>query len=701
MADTRTTASIAEILAPRSVAVIGASEDRTKFGGRLYSLLVQHGFPGKIYPINRKREELLGIRTFPSVGDIPEPADLAVMAVPRDHVKGAIAECAAAGTKAAVIITAKFSDAGEEGAALEREIVDIARQGNMRIIGPNCLGIISPANHLALCSSPALYVDKLPEGRIGVVSQSGALMATIFDRAQTRGVGFSHCFSIGNQADMELCDFLDFLIEDPATDAICCYIEGVKNGPRFLKLAAKARAAGKPVIAVKAGRTSFGAAAAFSHTASLAGSYDAFATACRETGVVLMDDADAMIMLACALTRFPRPAHAAVTVVTTSGGGGAITADRLSDAGLTLSEFTDETAEAMAEMFDEAAVRSNPVDMGAAKAGGSMFNSHGSARALMRDAGTGLVIAPITTSPDVAGICMGICDGVEEAGSPKPCMIVVQPGQAGDEARRQLKARDWFWFESIDEAIRVAQGYRTLLTDAIREPAAPSPGKAPALRGALGEEAAKQALAGYGVPVNRGEVARDAAAAKEIAGRLTGPFVVKVVSPDIVHKSDAGGVVLGLEGADAVSDAVAAMQAKLKGSHPDARIEGFLVQEMARGEIEMFVGAKRDPEFGTMVLVGAGGVLVELMHDVAMARAPVTPEEAEAMVRGLKVAPLLTGYRGSAALDVLALAEAISRVSHLAADLGESFAELDVNPVLVRRAGEGCTGVDARLLMEE
>ncbi|MDF1855898.1 acetate--CoA ligase family protein [Pseudooceanicola sp.] len=705
MTDMNRPAGIGGILAPGSVAVIGASEDLTKFGGRLYTLLVQHKFPGVIYPINPKRESLLGIQCYAAIGDTPTAPDLAVMAVPRDHVKAAVQECAAAGTRAAVIITAKFSDSGEEGAALEREIVEIARAAGMRLIGPNCLGIISPANKLALCSSPALFVDKLPEGRIGIVSQSGALMATIFDRAQTRGVGFSHCFSIGNQADMELCDFLEFLIDDPATGVICTYVEGLKDGPRFLEMAARARAAGKPILAVKAGRTDFGAAAAFSHTASLAGSYDAFATACRETGVVLLDDADAMIMLAASLTTFATPARSDVAILTTSGGGGAITADRLADAGLPMAAFDDGTAAAMEELFDSHLTRVNPMDMGAAKFGGSTANSNKCTQALMKDSGTGLVIAPITTSPDVAKICMGICDGMEiaaEGGARKPCLIVVQPGQAGDKARADLRARGMIYLESIDEAIRVAEGYRTMLASSPRNPASSgSPGKAPeGLSGALDEAAAKTLLAAYGVPVNRGEVVAEAGEGALTAGMMDGPLVVKVVSPDIVHKSDAGGVALNLAGPEEVSEAIASMQARLAKSHPDAKIDGFLVQEMVSGAFEMFIGATNDPQFGPMVMVGAGGVVIELLKDVAMARAPVTPAEATAMLTGLKVAPLLAGYRGAPALDVAALADAVSRVSWLAADLGEGFAELDVNPVLVRVAGQGCTGVDARILME-
>lgn len=701
-------APLASFLRPRSVAVIGASEDLTKFGGRLFRLLVQHGYPGAIYPINPKRESLLGITAYPSIDATPTPPDIAVMAVPRDSVRAAVQACAAAGTRAAVIITAKFSDAGPEGAALEAEIVADARAAGMRLIGPNCLGIISPASRLTLCASPALFVDSLPRGPIGMVSQSGALMATIFDRAQTRGIGFSHCFSIGNQADLDLADFLDFLVEDADTGVICTYIEGLKDAPRFLAAAARARAAGKPVLAVKAGRTEHGAAAAFSHTASLAGSYEVFAAACRETGVILLDDPDAMITLAASLSQQARPRRTEVAILTTSGGGGAITMDRLADAGLPIAAFSDRTVAGLAADFDGPGARANPIDMGAARAGGSVAVVRNAMRLLMEDDGVGMVIAPITTAPDVRLICESLVDGAHDAGpgpGAKPWIVVVQPGQAGDAARQMLRERGAPYCDSLDEAIRAFAGYRTLL--AARDHPAPSrPADLPdpaTLRalppGALDEGRAKAVLAGHGIPVNRGARADSPEAARALARDLTPPLVVKILSPDIVHKSDVGGVVLDLPDPDAVARASAAMLERLARSHPQARIAGVLVQEMRQAPLEMFVGARRDPQFGPVVTVGAGGVLVELLRDVAIARAPLSRDHARRMIAGLAVAPLLAGYRGAGPLDTEALAELVERVGWLAADLGPALGELDANPVLVGPAGSGCVAVDARLLI--
>ncbi|HOK10799.1 MAG TPA: CoA-binding protein, partial [Ottowia sp.] len=343
--------SLKALLNPRSVAVIGASEDQTKFGGRLYKTLLQHHYDGAVYPINPGRDQLFGLKTYPSVADTPQAPDMVVMALPRDKVKDEIAACAARGAKAGIIITSKFSDAGPEGLALEREVVATAAAHGMRLIGPNCLGLISPANKLVLCSSPAVNVPRLIEAPIGFISQSGALMGTLFDRSYGMGIGFSHCVSVGNQADLELNDFVEFLIEDERTQVICSYVEGIKTPQRFVELARRARAAGKPWLMVKAGATDDGRRAAYSHTASLAGDFAALKAICERENVVLMDDPLDMLSLARAMVRYPRRRVRDVAVFTTSGGGGAITADQLSRAGIGLSTFSEATMAGLAEHY--------------------------------------------------------------------------------------------------------------------------------------------------------------------------------------------------------------------------------------------------------------------------------------------------------------------------------------------------------------
>jgi len=694
------TSDVKALLAPRSVAVIGASEDQSKFGGRVFRMLLKHGYDGAIYPINPNRPELFGLKTYPDISATPQPADMAVMAIPQPKVRSTIAACAASGVKGAIIITAKFSDAGPEGAAEEAEIVRIARGTGMRLIGPNCLGVISPANKVVLCSSPALDVDKLIESPIGFISQSGALMATIFDRAHGQGIGFSHCVSVGNQADLELCDFVEYLIDDDRTRVICSYVEGVKDPARLIRLADLARERGKPWLMVKAGRTSAGAAAAYSHTASLAGSFRALEAVCREHGIVLMDDTDAMILLAASMARFPGRHVANAAIVTTSGGGGAITADRLTDKGIPLARFSAETAARLDEVYSPGQAN-NPVDLGGRKEGEAVDIAAVTMSAVADDKGVDATLFAITTAPSVSGIAANLADAAIPGD--KPFIFVLQPGKAADGARQELIKRGLPFANNLDEAIRALAGWvewsAWKQAPAAKRPAG-LPAAAPAVPpGALGEAEAKALLAAYGIPVNRGEVATDAADAGRISAGLKFPQVLKVVSADIVHKSDVGGVVLNLASAAEVEAAARTMAETIGQRQPGARIDGYLVQEMASAGIELIVGVNNDPQFGPIVMVGAGGVLVELIEDVALAPAPVSLETARAMLGRLKVAKLLGGIRGKGPADIEAAAEVIVRVGWLAHDLQSNLRELDINPLIVRPAGQGCVAVDGRALI--
>ncbi len=328
--------SVRQILHPRAVAVFGASEDRTKFGGRIIHFLIQHGFPGRIVPINPRRKEILGHPAFGTLTDAPAGVEVAILAVPVSQLLPALEQCSAAGVGCCVIITTGFAEADEAGAELQQRVLDIAQPAGMRIVGPNCMGLINPGAQLALCSSIVLDTERLMTGRIGLVSQSGALMVSMFDRAAGEGIGFSAAISLGNQSDLEICDFLEYFVDDPATDALCVYIEGLRDPARFVRAAAACKRAGKPMIVVKTGKTDDGVRAARSHTASLAGSYDAFAAVCRANGVVLVDDPVTMIRVADLLLRYPHLTSDGIGIVSGSGGGNGIMVDRLAGAGLRL-----------------------------------------------------------------------------------------------------------------------------------------------------------------------------------------------------------------------------------------------------------------------------------------------------------------------------------------------------------------------------
>lgn len=693
--------SLKTLLNPRSVAVIGASEDQTKFGGRLYKTLLQHRYGGEVYPINPARDTLFGLKAYADINATPEAPDMVVMALPRDKVKDAISACAARGAKAGIIITSKFSDAGPEGQALEREVVAAAAAYGMRLIGPNCLGLISPANRLVLCSSPALNVERLIEAPIGFVSQSGALMGTLFDRSYGMGIGFSHCVSVGNQADLELNDFIEFLIEDDSTAVICSYVEGIKSPERFVALARRARAAGKPWLMVKAGATADGSRAAYSHTASLAGDFAALKAICERENVVMMDDPLNMLGLARALVRYPRRSVRRVAVVTTSGGGGAITADQLSHAGIGLARFNEATERGLAEHYSPGQA-TNPIDIGGRKHEGTDELGVVTAEIALADPEVDLGLMVLTTAPDVPALTRQLADGAQKpAAQGKPTLYVMLPGRVAVPARALLVERGLPYVDTLAEGMAILDGWKRW--SEYQEPEAPvRPASGyqftcPAM-GTLGEAAAKALVGAAGLPVNQERFVRNADEALAASAQMAFPLVLKVVSPEIAHKSDVGGVALNIADAADLRERLQQMQARLAQQAPKARIEGFSLQAQEGGELELIIGARRDAQFGAQVVVGAGGVLVELLKDVAVLPAPVDAAAARRALERLKVAPLFQPFRGRGALDVDAVVDAIVRLSWLAHDIAQSAEdfEIEVNPLKVRLQGQGAMAVDAR-----
>lgn len=686
---------IARLLRPESIAIVGASEDQSKFGGRLLRMVLRHRFAGPVYPINPKRDTLFDIKAYPGFDALPAVPDMAVLAVPQASVKASIEAAARLGIGCGLIITAGFSDAGEAGRRTENEIVRIAREHGMRLIGPNCLGLISAANRLAACSSPVLEIPELPQQPIGLVSQSGALMTTFFDRAWTHGIGFSHGISVGNQADLELADFVEFLADDPDTQVICTYIEGVKDAARFVAAARRARGAGKPWLAVKAGRTEAGSRAAFSHTASIAGNHAVFAAVCEENGVTLMNDLGAMMTLAASMVRYPRRTVNRIAIVTPSGGGGALASDALHERGFPLASFGEATREALHAHYVKGQAN-NPVDFGSRISPDPAKAAQDTVAVLQADEETDGIFVPVTMAP-----FMLTSEIVRAHASPfegdagKPALFTVEAGATSDPLRALLRERGIPYTNTLDEAMNVWTAWRRHAQrrsfekprrpDAL--PCAPGPGT-------YDEDASKAVFRRYGVPVNAGAIAVSADAAVRLAGETGYPLVMKIASPDIAHKSDIGGVAVGIADEACVRETFEHLCAAAGRAMPNARIDGVSVQAQVKGEVELIVGARRDEQFGPVVVFGAGGVLVELLAQRAIACAPASNEQIRALLETLPVWKILEGYRG-APLAIDEVVDAIARVSWLAADLGDRDFELDINPLIVGR--HACWAVDARL----
>lgn len=695
--------SVDRLLHPRSVAVFGASDSVDKFGGRIMHFLVRHGFAGTIYPINPRRSAVVGHVAYPSIGDLPAPPDVAILAVPADTLVQSVTEAAAAGVGCCVIISTGFAEAGAEGMARQAALVEVSRATGMRLIGPNCMGLVVPHHRLALCSSVVLDTDRLRDGPLGLVSQSGALMVSVFDRAATDGIGFRHCVSVGNQVDVEICDVLEYLVDDAGTEAICVYVEGLLDGPRFRRAAAMARKAGKPLLVVKTGRTQAGAVSARSHTASLAGSFEVFAAVCREEGAVIAHDPDDMVRAAHFLVRHRRPRRGGVAILSTSGGGAGIACDRVSELGLSQAVLSAETRAALGELLLPPQA-DNPVDLGGRRAPENVEISGEIARLLFDDSNVAYGLAILTSMPFFAKRSRLIAESAQAID--KPVMIVFTPGAAADAPREALREIGQFFFDRTEDALRVLalmaehDAHSAAARPLAARPAG-LPEAAPEGSGVLSAEEATRWLQAYGIPVARDATAATPEAAAEAAARLGFPVVLKAISRDIVHKSDLGAVQLGLASPTEVVEAACEMAARLARSTPLARLDGFVVQETVRGEAEVIVGARRDPQFGPVVLVGLGGIAVEILKDIALAPAPVTLERARLMLDALAGAPLFRGARGRPPLDVEAIADVVSRLSWLAVDLGPRLVDFEVNPLIVRPQGEGAIAVDSRATLTE
>lgn len=690
------------ILNPRSVAVIGASGDPAKFGGRVMHFLVKHGYRGRIVPVHPSATEVLGIPAVSNLAAAGDPVDVCILALPAAHLPAALEDCGRAGARGAVVITADFAETGAAGAARQDELVQIARSHGMRLIGPNCLGFINPQLQLALTSSVALAVEPMPRGAIGLASQSGSLMASLISHAQDLGTGFSVAATVGNQADVELCDLVEYFIEDENTRAICLYIEGLKNGARFLELAARARAAGKPILAVKAGRSVAGQQVTQSHTASLAGSYAVWEAACRDHAVCLLDDPEALIYCADFLIRFGAPAASTIAVMSPSGGTVAVTGDRVVAAGLALAEPGAATAAELQKLLPPGRTI-NPLDVGGLPRASGLDSALTAYELLAKDPAVGAILIAVATTPQLE-------DKVRQWGraalaGKKPTAILLTPGALVNGARDALKEINCPYTNRLDDTLRVL---RTAVDygEALRNPPPPASSSTitAAVRahvttlpdGRLTEPETKTLLRASGIHTTNDVLAPTPAAAIKQAQDIGYPVVLKGVCRDLVHKSEAGAVKLNIADADALRAAWREIETGLAAHLPGATLAGCVVQPMLGGGIELIVGCRWDAQFGPVVIMGSGGVLVEILHDVQMAVAPISPAHAQRLITRLRIAPVLAGARGRPAADIAALADTIAKLSVLAAALGPRLVELDINPLLVRDSGAGVIALDAR-----
>lgn len=689
---------IAKLLSPSSIAIVGASQDTDKFGGRLIEVLQLHGFPGKIYPINPKRSEIFGLKAYPRLGDVEDPVDLAVLCVPQQKVLDAVDDCAAKGVALCIVISSKFAEAGSAGEELEARLLEKARQRGVRILGPNCLGFINRPGRIVLIPSPALYTHvPMPKGEIGVVSQSGGLAATLLDIAAGIGLGFSHAVATGNQLDLSTAHFIRFLADDPDTRVICCYLEGARDNQDLLDAFRYARRRSKPIVLLKAGRTAAGSRAAFTHTASMATDYDAFAAYAEKEGVILVNDPKTLLVVAGFLEAYGESVIDDVVMVTNSGGGASIVADRLSDVGVALRSFAPQVAEELRESYFASHAR-NPLDWGGTDLASEDVLLERSFSALRGEPGNPLILVVFLTNPNMKRTAEILARHVRHAG--RPFLFLVVPDKAADVSREVLRAERIPFADGVAEtvdAIAILAKAASWKNGETLKPDRPADlPRLPKLLSPEGDEFLQRFLVSYGISVVPSETSFSKSEACAAAERLGFPVALKVRANGLSHKTDVRGVELHIGSEQDVRRAWDRIETGLQQVRPDLTMNGVLVQKMVSKGIEILVGVKNSPGLGPTIVFGAGGTLAELLADIAVLPVPCSVEEVSKKLKGLKIARLLSGYRGDGGSDVSALVDVIVRLSWLAHDLKDELVEVDLNPVIVGPVGTGAVVVDMR-----
>jgi acetyltransferase len=685
--------------------VVGASTNPAKLGHSVLDNIIKYGYQGQVHPVNPTADEILGRTCYPRVTEIPGPVDLAVIVVPNRFVAAVMEDCGEKGVEAAIVITAGFREAGAEGRQMEREVMEIAQRYNIRVVGPNCLGVID--THSSLNAS---FAAGMPDrGKISFMSQSGALCTGILDWAALNGLGFSSFVSLGNKGDLNETDFLEVWRDDSNTNVVMAYLEGVVDGDAFIE-AARRLTKIKPFIVVKSGTTSAGSRAVSSHTGTLAGSDTAYDAAFEQAGILRARSVSELFAYSTALAYQPLPAGRRVAIITNAGGPGIMATDACVNDGLELATLSSETVDYLHEVLPPAANHYNPIDV----LGDALSDRYEKAlQAALKDPGVDAIIFLLTpqamtdietTAEAVVRISkqhdkpvLACFMGGKEVAAGNKILGEGQipfygfPEDAADALRVMVQQQEWINTE-YEEPIRV---------DADRERAAMTvlaAQKAGRLK--LNEMEARQVVAAYGLPLPESQLAFTADQAAQFAAEIGYPVVMKIISPDILHKSDMGGVVVGIQDEKEAREAYQDILIRARRYMPDADIWGVAVQQMVQQGKEIILGVTKDPTFGHMVMFGLGGIYVEVLKDVQFGIAPITPTQAREMITNLRSYPLLAGVRGEEASDMEAMADCLLRVSQMVTDLPQ-IVELDINPLFVYEAGKGVMAVDARIVISE
>ena len=690
------------ILKPSTVAVIGASRTPHSIGHQVVANLVQYGFTGAVYPVNPKARAINAIRAYPTLGEVPDQVDMAVIVVPRDHVIPVVQDCADHGVKGVVVISAGFKEMGGDGVALEAELLELIRRSGMRMVGPNCMGVLNadPAFSMNATFAPLMP----PFGRVGFVSQSGAMGLSVLDYAREYGIGISQFVSMGNKPDVSGNDVLLQWEHDPTVDVILMYVESFGNPMRFREIAQRITKR-KPIIVVKAGRSEVGARAASSHTGALAEGDAAVGALLDQVGVIRAHSVEELFDLAMGFEGGRMPRGDRVAILTNSGGPGILTADALADCGLTVPELSDDTVQQLRPLFPpEASVR-NPLDMIASATPEGYRTALG---ALLSD--DSIDSAVVIFVPPLGVRQKDVAAAIAEVGTrsdAKPVLTVLMGRKGLPQGKAELHDAGipaFIFPESAARTLAAMYHYQVWRNRPVEPPAELAVDRdraAAILRQAgsatkLSEHATLDLLSAYGIPTAPARLATSEDDAATIAGEIGGPVAMKIVSPQIVHKTDVGGVVIGVEGADEAKATYRGIVSRAVAAVPEAEVTGVLIQSMVTEGREVIVGMSRE-RMGPLLMFGLGGVFVEALKDIVFRVAPLTRLDALDMVNGIRARPILDGFRGEDPADISAIVDVLLRTSQLALDFPQ-IAELDINPLLAGAAG--VVAVDGRVLIE-
>jgi acetate---CoA ligase (ADP-forming) len=682
------------LLAPRSVAVLGASSDPTRISGRPIAYMKAQGFQGALYPINPNRTEVQGLKAYPSVNDLPEVPDVAIVAVAAEVAAPAVIDLAKKGVKAVVMFTAGFAEMDEAGEAVQNKMVADARAHGMRILGPNCLGVFDARRSYYATFSSSFDSGWPVPGRIGIASQSGAYGTHLYTLARNRGIGASLCVMTGNEGDVTVGECIGWLAENPEVDVIAVYAEGIREAPGLIAALEAARAAKKPIVMQKVGRSELGTKAAKSHTASIAGDDAVTEAVMAEFGVYRARNSEEMLDIAHTATRKIYPVRNTMGVITVSGGAGVLISDVAESLGLAMPEMPADAQKRLRDLVPFCAPR-NPVDA-TAQVSNDVTLVKTFTESMVRDGGYTSVLGffSMTASSRRWQSIREQLNAVRTENADRLYALSVIVPPAG---RDELEADGWVVHEDPTRAVVAIDAMGRFGAAFAAQSGAPAPAVPPVNLPAVTptEAEAKRLLATAGIASAPEAECATAGQAVVAAEKFGFPVVMKILSPDILHKSEIGGVLLDVGSAGAVREGFGLLLDRARQAAPNARIEGVLVARQLKGGVECILGIHRDPVFGPIAMFGLGGIFVEVMKDVVFRRAPFGTDVAEQMIRSIKGAPLLLGARGRKPVDINALATMLSRLSAFAVAAGDRLQSIDLNPVFAMPDGEGAFAVDA------